>query len=465
MNEKDQLPASKRNAIEAATLDKFAEMMIEKIESIDRDWTKPWFTESARLWPRNLSGRQYNGSNALMLMMHQEKEGYSVPIYGTFDAIQRLNLSARRPASNPSQDAPIEKEYSGEVVLKDGRKANIISFEVDPKTQLPREYTAIDRDNNMIKFHQWDINAARTDSEDESQTNLIIINKGEKSFPVIHTSFTPVHKETKEKMNWEDYKKLSTEEKQNYNVYPKTQVYRVFNVAQTNMETARPELYNKLRESTKVKCPFERDGLNISFPAVDEMIKKDLWHCKINPEKQDCAFYDIRKDEITVPMKEQFRDNESFYGTLFHEMTHSTGAEKRLNRFDESKGWGRSNNFYAREELVAEMGAALIGSKYGLKKHLKDDSASYLKSWLDSLKEEPKYIKTVLGDVQKAVSMAGKRIDLIQEKIEAYQKQEGHSKDFPDIYDIDKDGNTNEVAHEEKESSKEQEIAAKGLHR
>ena len=51
---------------EDKALDLFAEMMIEKIESIQKDWHKPWFTEGVLQWPRNLSGREYNGMNALM---------------------------------------------------------------------------------------------------------------------------------------------------------------------------------------------------------------------------------------------------------------------------------------------------------------------------------------------------------------------------------------------------------------
>lgn len=68
---------------EDKALDLFAEMMIEKIESIRKDWRKPWFTEGALQWPRNLSGREYNGMNAIMLLIHCEKEGYKVdnPLY------------------------------------------------------------------------------------------------------------------------------------------------------------------------------------------------------------------------------------------------------------------------------------------------------------------------------------------------------------------------------------------------
>jgi antirestriction protein ArdC len=51
---------------EDKALDLFAEMMIEKLETISKDWKKPWFTEGSLQWPRNLSGREYNGMNALM---------------------------------------------------------------------------------------------------------------------------------------------------------------------------------------------------------------------------------------------------------------------------------------------------------------------------------------------------------------------------------------------------------------
>ena len=62
------------------------------------------------------------------------------------------------------------------------------------------------------------------------------------------------------------------------------------------------------------------------------MIKDNLWICPIKPTHQNEAYYSITKNEIVVPEKEQFRDGESFYGTLFHEMVHSTGAEGVLDR-------------------------------------------------------------------------------------------------------------------------------------
>ena len=62
---------------EDRALDRFAELMIEKINNLQSDWKKPWFTEGTMKWPKNLSGRDYNGMNALMLMLYAEKQGYN----------------------------------------------------------------------------------------------------------------------------------------------------------------------------------------------------------------------------------------------------------------------------------------------------------------------------------------------------------------------------------------------------
>lgn len=323
---------------EEKALDLFAEMMIEKIESINEDWRKPWFTEGALQWPRNLSGREYNGMNAFMLMLHCEKEGYKIPRFCTFDCVQRMN----KPG-------------------KDGQ-------------ELPR----------------------------------VSVLRGEKSFPVMLTTFTCIHKETKEKIKYDDYKNLSEDETKEYNVYPRMQVFRVFNVQQTNLREARPELWEKLEKEND--RPEVKAGEQFDFEPVDRMISENLWICPIRPMHQDSAYYSITKNEIVVPEKRQFKDGEAFYGTLFHEMTHSTGAKGVLDRL-EPTAFGSKE--YAREELVAELGSALVSQRYGMTKHIKEDSCAYLKSWLDSLKESPQFIKTTLMDVKKASSIITQKVDRI----------------------------------------------------
>lgn len=335
---------------EDKALDLFSELMVERIQSLTGkdSWKKPWFTDGALQWPKNLNGREYNGQNALMLLLHCEKEGYKIPRFCTFDCIQRMN----------------SKDNKGE----EGK---------------PR----------------------------------VSVLKGEHSFPVMLTTFTCVHKETKERIKWDDYKCLSQDEQEKYNVYPKMQVFRVFNVQQTNLKEARPELWQKLEQ--EYSKPIAEKGEQYAFEPVDRMITDNRWICPIKPTYGDSAYYSISKNEIVVPEKPQFRDGESFYGTAFHEMAHSTGAEGQLNRINPS-AFGSAE--YAREELVAELTAALTAQRYGMTKNLKDESTAYLKSWLDSLKESPQFIKTTLLDVKKAASMLTQHIDKMAVEIENEKK-------------------------------------------
>ena len=351
---------------EDRALEKFAEMMIEKISTLQSDWKKPWFTEGALTWPKNLSGREYNGMNAMMLMMHCEKEGFKLPVFCTFDRVVGLNYGK-------------DKE-GGKVQLTDAEG-----------NELPK----------------------------------VSINKGSKSIPVFITTFTCVDKETKEKIKYDDYKRLTEEEKAKYNVYPKLSVYNVFNVDQTNLKEARPELYHKLEEQNQQVRPQVAEGEEYNFKPVDHMIDHNEWICPIKPTHGDNAYYSISKKEIVIPEKSQFKDGESFYSNLFHEMAHSTGAEDQLDRL---KPTSFGSKEYSTEELTAEMTAALVSQRYGMTKHLKEDSAAYLKGWLESLKEEPTFIKTILTDVKKASQMITQKVDAIQLQLDK-GIQEGKDED------------------------------------
>ena len=337
---------------EDKALDLFADMMIERIQSLSgKDgWKKPWFTEGTLQWPKNLNGREYNGMNAMMLLLHCEKEGYKIPRFCTFDRIQQFN---------------------------------------------------------------------KTGKKDEEQKPRVSVLKGEHSFPVMLTTFTVVNKETKEHIKWEDYKLLSQEEREKYNVYPKLQTYHVFNVSQTNLKEVRPEFWEKLEQ--EYSMPKVEKDEQFAFEPVDRMIADNRWICPIKSMFGDSAYFSISKNEIVMPEKRQFKDGESFYSNLFHEMGHSTGAEGQLDRIKPAT-FGSAE--YAREELVAELTAALTAQRYGMTKHLKGDSAAYLKSWLDSLKESPQFIKTTLLDVKKATSMLTQHIDKIAMEIDQEKKAE-----------------------------------------
>ena len=259
----------------------------------------------------------------------------------------------------------------------------------------------------------------KTGKKEENQKPRVSVLKGEHSFPVMLTTFTVVNKETKEHIKWEDYKQLSQEEREKYNVYPKLQTYHVFNVSQTNLKEVRPEFWEKLEQ--EYSMPKVEKDEQFAFEPVDRMIADNRWICPIKPMFGDSAYFSISKNEIVMPEKRQFKDGESFYSNLFHEMGHSTGAEGQLDRIKPAT-FGSAE--YAREELVAELTAALTAQRYGMTKHLKGDSAAYLKSWLDSLKESPQFIKTTLLDVKKATSMLTQHIDKIAMEIDQEKKAE-----------------------------------------
>jgi len=343
---------------EDRALDKFAELLISKLETIQADWKKPWFTEGVSTsLPKNLSGREYNGMNSMMLMLHAEQEGYKLQVWATFDRITGLNF--------------VKDKQGGKQEAKDGEG-----------NKLP----------------------------------LVSVNKGAKSFPVFITTFTCVNPETKERIKYDNYKRLSEEERAKYNVYPKLQTYNVFNVeGQTNLKEARPELFQKLMDQNQGPTRVQQEGEMFSFPAIDHMIAENKWICPIKPTYGDDAYFSISKNEIVIPEKKQFKSGESFYSNLSHEMAHSTGAENQLNRLKPSSFGSKE---YAREELVAEMSAALVSLRYGMSKVVKEDSLPYLKNWLDSLKEEPALIKTVLQDVKKAAGMINQHIDQVQQELD-----------------------------------------------
>ena len=333
-------------------MERFTELLIDKIKTLQGDWKKPWFTPGLTQPPQNLSGRHYNGGNSLMLMMQAEKMGYEIPVWGTFDRITGLNFV---------------KDKDGNVLHARDKQGN----------KLPQ----------------------------------VSVNKGEKSFPVFLTTFTVINKDTKEKIPYDDYRNLSKEEQAKYKVFPKQQVFNVFNVAaQTNLELTRPELYEKLKAQAAGQIQHEQGDLR-SHPAIDRMIDDNLYLCPINQKMGDKAYYSPSQDIIVVPKREQFVDGESFATNTLHECAHATGAETRLNR-DMGHPFGTPE--YAKEELTAELTAAIVANQYGMSKHVKNDSAQYLKSWLGSLQQGPEFLKTVLSDVKRSTGMICQRLEAIQ---------------------------------------------------
>jgi len=309
------------------TMDLYKSLLRDKLSSIQHDLKQPWL--AATHFPTNLSGREYNEMNGLMLSLQAEKEGYDLPFWATFDRIAALNYT----------------------LDKQGKRKEIIDM---PK---------------------------------------VTINEGAKSFPVMLQTFS-VESESGEQVGYDEYRKMPEERREEFKVMPTYQMYNVFNVAaQTNIKEARPELYARLqRRSEDVSCPFS---------IIDRMINKSKWVCPIKPTCGDNNYYSISKDEIVVSDEGWIDDAESFYTELFHEMAHSTGAVGRLNRLVPSSFGSKE---YAREELFAELTAAVVAQHYGMAKCIKEDSIAYLRRWIELL-DDFNFVMPLLIDMKKADSM------------------------------------------------------------
>lgn len=120
-------------------------------------------------------------------------------------------------------------------------------------------------------------------------------------------------------------------------------------------------------------------------------------------DRRDNAFYRPSDDSVHVPLREQFKNTEEFYSTLYHELGHSTGHESRLDRITKTYFGSEA---YSREELVAEITAATCLAHLGIDTDGSDkNSAAYLKAWAQFLKSDPRAIVVAAGKAEKAFNM------------------------------------------------------------
>jgi antirestriction protein ArdC len=123
------------------------------------------------------------------------------------------------------------------------------------------------------------------------------------------------------------------------------------------------------------------------------------------------AYYNVELDEITLPKMKDFKSNHGYYATLFHELIHATGAEKRLNRKTLVDRVPFGTPCYAQEELVAEMGAAFLCQFTGILSAEISNTVAYLDNWLGVLKNDKKFIIQASGSAQKAVDFILNRVE------------------------------------------------------
>ena len=123
----------------------------------------------------------------------------------------------------------------------------------------------------------------------------------------------------------------------------------------------------------------------------------------INHTDEGRAYYRPSTNEITMPKFESFIGPEHYYSTLAHELVHWTGSKHRLERATAAKGVDTAT--YAKEELVAELGAAFLCADFGIDVATRDDHVSYLASWLKALKNDKRLIITAASQASRAADL------------------------------------------------------------
>jgi len=201
------------------------------------------------------------------------------------------------------------------------------------------------------------------------------IKKGEKGHVVVYWSQL-------------DNKKEGTEQVEENKGQKKKSIlryYYVFNISQCEKI---PEKYQPQARETK------------ELPSCESIVSA-MQHCPPIRHKEQKAFYHPKDDYVNMPKKRSFKNDESYYSTLFHELVHSTGHESRLKRETLTQMAEFGDDNYSQEELVAEMGTCYLQSFAGITSEFQNSTA-YLQGWLGKLKGDKKFIFTAARAAQKA---------------------------------------------------------------
>jgi antirestriction protein ArdC len=201
------------------------------------------------------------------------------------------------------------------------------------------------------------------------------IRKGEKSSPVIF-------------WNVGDEQEATTQDGAKETTRPfLLRYYSVFNLSQTEGI----DISESLLQETRTNDPIETcEQLVTNMPNPPAF------------EQSDKAWYSPANDVVGMPARGLFHSSEEYYATEFHELAHSTGHAKRLHRenFDNPVSFGSES--YSKEELIAEMTAAMLCGIARIEQRILENSAAYLKTWITRLKSDSRLLVSAASHAQKA---------------------------------------------------------------
>lgn len=318
---------TKRKAPKVDIAAEVTDRIIASLEEGTVPWRRPWTVKAGDNHRNYVTNKPYRGINPFMLDLQAMVSGYSSGQWLTFKQAQAQSY----------------RQYckdNGLPITKDGK----------PNPDSDKAYRA------AIK---------------EDADTYRGVKKGEKGTRVVYWhryTFTP---------NDADGNPV-TDKDGNLKRVPgaKPIPHTVFNVEQTGLPAESIDEEGETREHTQhedseavIARLKDEEGLMLSHGGTG-------------------AYYTPALDTVTMPDPETFHSDEGYYHTLYHEITHWTKHESRLNRKEPNHG-GFGTEGYAREELTAELGAAIVTHTLGIgNTELHDQEAAYIASWLKALKND-----------------------------------------------------------------------------
>ncbi|MEN3313732.1 MAG: hypothetical protein V7645_3061 [Actinomycetota bacterium] len=136
-----------------------------------------------------------------------------------------------------------------------------------------------------------------------------------------------------------------------------------------------------------------------------EMVAERYTNGPVVQHRDPRAYYSPSADLVNVPDRRLFKSLEHYYGTLWHELMHSTGAQHRLARPGVTSGAVFGSHEYSFEELVAEIGSAFLAGEAGIGPALIEDSAAYVAGWLERLKDDRRLVVGAAAAAQRGVDV------------------------------------------------------------
>lgn len=190
---------------------------------------------------------------------------------------------------------------------------------------------------------------------------------------------------------WKMYN-VKDEETGEEKIIPLLNYYRVFGISQVDF-TGVEDKFNSM--FAKRKSAITDNHFNTDIEDFIYLSKADIRH-----EKKDEAFYSPKGDYISVPQINTFKNSDTYYQVLFHELTHWTGHSSRLDRI--AKGKQGFVEKYSKEELVAELGACFLTAEFGLTPDYRN-SAAYIQGWSQFISENQNALFSASTEASKAV--------------------------------------------------------------